>query len=258
MFLKSHLSKITFIVALILGVIAAPCFAAGSNSLKAKEFTWGNVSWLALKMAVNGGEIKLSKLPHGLVIAAFMPQTYQNKSGSQFAMRAAYPKALKIGVKKVQSLTAKNLFIIRAAFEFGKYNFNKHVFPLRPFKNSTYYHVSVLDASSDSWISVSGYPNARNPWPAVYYNVFFDDPGVVDGLPMSESKAAKFINKRTNGSYVDRKVYAKVYFSIDKFSDQTTRTEGGDYAEQGLMAHIREVDVYSDSEGPNLLKAYKP
>lgn len=254
-------SKTFFVVMTALAAMSV-CVANGGvaktgGHKQAREFNWKNVSWQALKLGVMSGKVNLSQVNHDAIVAAFMTDVYKAKSGSAFAMHAAYPKAIKIGDKKVKKWDSKRLFIIRTTFKFGKYDFKKHVFPLKPFSARTYLPVKccAVFESNHNWMNASSYDDASGvskPWPYDRYDLFLENYGIVNGLPMSEKKAASFINARTNGSYVNRTVYAEIFVSINGLSNKMDDSNA-----QALMAHIQEVKVYADQNKARLLHVYK-
>jgi len=235
----------------LLVVVAVPHIADGAQRGNARVFNYCNVYWQVFKLSVESGKLKLGALPHNVVVATFMPKTYESKSGSAFAMRAAYPNALAMAKEKLANWNTKTPFIIRTTIRLGEYDFKTQVFPLKPFKRSTYFPIEgQYDSTCTKAFTQQMF---ARPWPEFQYDVLIDNPGVVNGLPMPERSAAKFINARTEGGAVNRKVYADISVTINALAHRANYRNS-----QFLIGHIRRVKVYADSRETILLRTYKP
>ena len=86
--------------------------------------------------------------------------------------------------------------------QFGDYDFGKQRFALRPLSDASYYNVTA--------------PCTVMSLPAEI-RVFFSNPGILDGLPMSADKAKAFLDgRKTSYGAVDRTLQATITFKVTR------------------------------------------
>ena len=115
--------------------------------------------------------------------------------------------------------------------DFGDYDFGKQRFALHPFTDATFFTATAP-------CSVSALPAT--------IRLFFSNPGILDGLPMSTAKAKAFLDgRRSQAGSVDRRLEATVTFKVTRMK-----------ADGELVGEILKV-VLTDT-GPQKLGAIYP
>lgn len=206
------------------------------------DFNYHDVSMSALKLGIEHHRFETKAVSTDQLVAYFMPNFYQNESNNEFAMHGVRPEAVKKAKEALRTASATGPYVIRTNMSFGKYNFASHKFPLDGLNRRTYFYVRGS--------SVSG-----GPWPAFEYDIFFNNPDIAATLPMSEKKAAAFIQSRTQYGMVNRSVYAVITMSIKRFKNTTLSTSPE--STQQLIAHIDSIRLYGSQNERHLLYTYR-
>ncbi len=166
-------------------------------------------------------------------------ETYKN---NEFELNAKRNEALQEINALSNELQFTDIYTQKMDAEFGQYDFNTKNFEFKPLQfadekkqinTSSYFYVHTNIISAD-----------HNR--AEVYALNFKD---FDGIPMETNDANLFINNRTkqgyNSSYVNRKVYLKIYFSILPEKMQDNYGWGG-LKDIGLYSYVYKIEVWGD------------
>lgn len=255
--------SIKYIISSVVIYILFSSSASIAEQLDPRKFSGHNLQMQALKLSVINENINLEEVNHNVIMYMFTQDEYLKSEENAFALRKLYPKALKIAKQKIAQWNEKQPFIIYANLDFAKYNFDAHKFSFRPFTKDVYY-----SKKSDWWFGndknygyiVSNTNFKEYPWTPDTFAVFFDNSSLVDGLPMPEDKASKFIDSRTdeNGN-VNRKIIGVLIFTINGFSTERSNSlsnsRSGEYT--AFTGSFTTVKIYPDENSTEMLYEYK-
>ncbi len=153
----------------------------------------------------------------------FRSNLWQRYRHDEFELASKRQETISIMKGYADSFNPGDLFLIQTSFEFGSYDFNRELFP--------------LDSVSES----SFFPYRRTAsftLPGLY-KLGFTNPSIIGDLYMDENEAKAFLQKRKHQArYVNRKVYAKIFFS-------NLRLEN---SKDTFTADLQNVYVYSDPD----------
>ena len=123
----------------------------------------------------------------------FRPTVWQQSHDDEFQRRGKEAETLVMMKKSAASFDLGDPIVVHTSIEFGKYDFKTHQFALNPFSASTFFPVDHCCNSLPSQI-----------------RLFFSNPGLVDGLPMSEEAAQAFLDQHKQFGNVNRTLQAEI------------------------------------------------
>lgn len=169
---------------------------------------------------------------------ATFDKKYEFYDNNEFELNNKMNTALQEIKSLDNNLKFTDIFTQKMEAEFGKYDFGSEKFEFNPL------------GTEDKWKAItyrSSFFRSYDHDPSDIWVLNFDD---FVGLPMQTSEANILINKRTtqryNSSYVNRKVYLRIYYSI---LNKKIQTEGGYYGklvDEGLYCYAYKIEVWDD------------
>lgn len=161
----------------------------------------------------------------------FRPELWKRYRNDEFELAAKRRESISMMKQSASTFAPENLFLAQTSFKFGSYDFNRGLFPLDSISESSFFSYEKLYSHS--------LPNE--------YKIRFTNPSMVGDLAMGEADAKAFLQKRKYKSgLVDRKVYAKLFFS-------NVKLEGTQHT---FMADLKSIYIYSDPDHRLLLVKY--
>jgi hypothetical protein len=187
----------------------------------AAEFSYKTVLYSYLKLSP---DISLPEYGNDLM-QIYRPELWAKYQNDEFALS----KARKETVQSVQAALARwnntTSYVINTTTQFGKYDFDRKSYDLHPFAESTVFTVNNC---------CTQFPNT--------FTVSFDNPDILDGIPMTEDRAKSFLEQRKSGGFINRRVNLVVNFDITSLS-----------GDNELLGHITRVDVLDPLDSNKLL-----
>lgn len=161
----------------------------------------------------------------------FRRNIWDKYRNDEFELESKRRETISMMKQRAATFSPDSLFLIQTSFDFGNYDFDQNLFPLD----------SISESSFFSYDKFSSYTLPGK------YKLGFTNPFMIGDLYMNELDAKTFLQKRKNRSgYVDRKVYAKLFFSDIKL-------EG---SRNTFSANLKDVYIYSDQDHRLLLAKY--
>lgn len=207
--------------------------AVNNNYSATREFSWNTVAVAALSMGDKSGLTPLDKVDKSRLASFFMPNEFSQSNGNVFKMKSLEPQAEILAKNAIQSFDLNEPYEINTKFDFdSNYNFKTNSFPLSPLKEGSLFYTSGTILNADN--TLDG-PGSSPGWPIETYNVYFDNPQIINNLQMDQKDAEAFANRRTRNGAVDTSISAKIDFVITGFK---TNSAGILPSKGDLIAHI--------------------
>lgn len=124
---------------------------------------------------------------------AFRPSVWQRVHDDEFERHGKQAETLEMMKREAASFDLKDPVVIHTTIEFGEYDFKTHRFALDPFSASSFFPVNYC---------CNGLPGQ--------IRLYFSNPDVLDGLPMSEDAAQRFLDLHKQYGNVNRSIEAEI------------------------------------------------
>lgn len=215
MFKKGLISSlmVLMVITLSLPAIAQQGKSDTKPEYVKKDYKWVNIHYEMMKES----DYPYKEIDNDLM-ALFAPAKKEKYENDEFEYRSKKQEFIEGLKKKVEDYPGRIIYTIYIPFEFGEYNFDNKIFPLDPFSSNSYIPIRF---DSDQ-ITTSGIPSASGGGDYIpyTYKTFFVNPKFIPDIPMKQSKAKKFVDKRKDQyGNVNRKVFAELGVVIKGFKD---------------------------------------
>lgn len=206
--------------AAILG-LSFMCSANAASNAGAKDLDWGDCTNMYLYLS--------GKTDYASMVDEYMKdfynETYDRYHNDEFEMDGQRKKTIEKMKAAVQAVNPDVVYQLRVRFYFGKYDFNKNVypvvadngnfnlenFPAKAFMDNSYYEIDR---------GHYGFYSENNREFPVSYKLSFSNPEVMQPLHMDVNAAKAFLKRHTNTMEPDRRIYGKVKYKIKSIDDQ--------------------------------------
>ena len=182
----------------------------------------------------------LDKVNSEDLVKFFLPEQYLRDQSNVFRMKDLESQAFKMAQVRMSKWDPNKPYRINTTFAFNKnYDFKGGFFPLSPLsKNSSF---TILPEANT--VQNFGMYRADYKWPWRIYFVYFDNPKIINNLPMSQALAEKFLDKRTQYGYINTNIKASIKFVITGLKSNI----GGGFIQGALIGHIQSVTLFHNN-----------
>jgi hypothetical protein len=194
------------------------------NETTPHDFNWENLLYATIKLDKDFDfEAHIDDY-----LIAFRPAVWKQYRNDEFRLAEKRAEALRAFRERVGEFDMNQEFLILTSLTFGKYDFERSVFPIdQANENHYWYEYRYTDTEFPRRIMV-----------------FFKNPGLIGQIPMAADAAEEFLAARkSRGGSVDRRVYASIRVRVD-----SVKSRPGE-----LWSEVRWAQFFSDRGRERLL-----
>lgn len=203
------------------------CVLMGASSATAHEMKWSDLMLASVKLQPD-----FNYREHvDSYMKIFRKDEWHKYRNDEFELDDKREESLGMMKEKVSSFSLDEEFVLYTNMEFGDYDFERSVFPIKPLSATTYF----LDTEPFSYT----FPRE--------YRVYFNNVDKLGDINMSKDEARALVTSRkTQFGTIDRELFVEIKFRVLDFKEKPSQ----------LKAEINEIVIYADSTQQRVLQKF--
>lgn len=203
------------------------CVLMGTSSAIAHEMNWSNLMLASVKLQP---DFNYKEHVDSYMII-FRKDVWHKYRNDEFELNDKRDETIRMMKEKVSSFSLDENFVLHASMEFGDYDFDKGVFPIKPITPTTYF---------------SGVRRQSFTFPSEYH-IFFSNGDKLGDISMPKDEARTLVaDRKTKFGTVNRDLFVEIKFRVSSLKENPHQLE----------AEIDEITIYADSTQKNVLQKF--